>query len=64
MQQRFQLASPFRRVEHDLAQPASVEAALGVQHTRAEGSHDVGQGGLAGLDDLARDLVRVHHRYA
>jgi hypothetical protein len=45
--------------EDDLAQAAAVEAAVGAEHARAEGGHDLGERRLPGLDDLPGDEVGV-----
>ena len=61
MQDAFESVPRGRVGEHALAQGAAVERACDIEDARAECGDDLLQGGSAGLDEFARDDVRVDH---
>ncbi len=64
MGHRFQPGALVGLGEDDGAQPAPIEPAIGVEHLIAEMRGDLGQGRLAGLDDLAGHVVGIDPRHA
>ncbi len=51
-----------RRVgEDDAGELGAIETPIGEEHVRSERRRDLLQGGLAGLDHLARQLIGVDH---
>ena len=64
MQDRLEPGACSGVAEDDLAQPTSVEPAVGVEYVTAEGLCDSSQRRLAGFDDVAGDEVRVDQRHA
>ena len=61
MQQRFQPGPLGRIGEHQPGQPGPVQAAVGVQDSRAEGRHQIGQSFGTRFHHVAGHLVGVDH---